>query len=110
MACCLSLIGRCCFCPCRCPCPCWNTLIAALPLASPGRNQINRCPASTTSAAAPLSRPLLKRQGGDRVSLQLIRHFLVATTADHTYPDGVRLLSSPSATAEHCFTDHQSGM
>jgi transposase len=36
-------------------------LIAALPLASPGRNQKNRCPASITWAAAPLWLPLLNR-------------------------------------------------
>jgi hypothetical protein len=32
---------------------CWNPPIAALPLASPGRKQKNRCPASTTWVAAP---------------------------------------------------------
>ncbi len=54
MATCLSLIRRVCSCRCCCRCRCWNTPIAALPLASPGRNPINRCPASTTSAAGPL--------------------------------------------------------
>src|SRR5882762_9399429 len=55
---------------------------AALCSSHPHRNENPRCPASTTSPAAPLWRPLLNRYGGDIVSSQLGRHFLVATTRE----------------------------
>src|SRR5450755_851549 len=66
----------------RCLCPSNATPNAArLPLPR-RRTEQPRCAAPTTSAAALLSPPLLNRLGGDRVSLQLIRHFLVATTTE----------------------------
>src|SRR5271166_2396822 len=64
-----------------CLCRCKNTPTADPASSLQRRKEKIRCHASITSPAAPLWRPLLKRYGGDRISLQLIRHFLVATTA-----------------------------
>src|SRR5271166_4066230 len=63
-----------------CLCRCKNTPTADPASSLQRRKEKIRCHASITSPAAPLWRPLLKRYGGDRISLQLIRHFLVATT------------------------------
>ena len=64
MAACLSLIRRVCSCRCCCRCRCWKTPIAALPLASPAKPN-KPMPASTTSAAGPLSRRDETRKKGE---------------------------------------------
>src|SRR5258708_36968849 len=66
-------------CSSLCLWPWKNTQTAVRCPSLPHRNENPLCPASTTFPAVPLWRPLLNR-GGDKVSLQLIRHFLVATT------------------------------